>query len=79
MSEKLTRIDLPGTQGLMDWGEKTAAEMIAQYRAYAARRYSEAKLVLDAPDSAFQIDVVRGPLVQHHVRCVQKGIPNERR
>lgn len=76
MSEKLTRIRLPGSndfRGLQNWGEKTAAEMVDYARKYAARLRAEAEAIENASDAAFQIDVVRGPYVQHLVREVQKS------
>ena len=76
MSEKLTRIRLPGQRdwvGLMDWGDVDAAAMIAQARRSAADHRAMAAALDAAADGDFQIDVVRGSLVQHHVREVQKS------
>ena len=76
MSEKLTRIRLPGQKdftGLMEWEEKTAAHMIAVARRYAANLRKEADAVEAAIDADFQIDVVRGSIVQHHVKELQKS------
>ena len=76
MSEKLTRIRLlSGSKfkGLQNWGEKTADEMIQEARRYAAHLRAEAEAIEQAADADFQIDVVRGPYVQHHVREVQKA------
>jgi hypothetical protein len=78
MSEKLTRLRLPGQKifpGIMDWGEKTAEQMICIARRHAARLRAEAEAIESAADSAFQIDVVRGSAVQHHVREVQSATP----
>lgn len=74
MSETLTRIRLPGStafNGLQDWGDRPAGEMIAYARSYAAHLRAQAEAVEAAADSDFQIDVVRGVYVQHHVREVQ--------
>lgn len=76
MSEKLTRIRLPGSEafrGLQNWGEKSAAEMVNYARSYAARLRAEAEAIEGASDADFQIDIVRGPYVQRHVREVQKA------
>lgn len=76
MSEKLTRIRLPGSKaykGLLDWGDKLPDEMIIQARSYAAHLRAQAEEIEAAADSEFQIDVVRGSLVQHHLREVQKS------
>lgn len=76
MSEKLTRIRLPGQRawsGLADWGELGAAEMIRQARAYAAHLRAQADAIDGAADREFQVDVIRGSHVQHHVREVQKA------
>lgn len=74
MSEKMTRIRLPGRgafKGLLDWGEKTPAEMISQARGRAAHLRAEADAIDAAADCAFQIDLVRGAHVQHHIRELQ--------
>lgn len=76
MSEKMTRIRLPGQRdfvGLMEWGEKTADEMIEAARHRAAYLRAEADAIDGAIDAQFQIDVVRGLYVQRHVREVQKA------
>lgn len=74
MTDKLTRIELPGGimgNGLMDWGEHTAEDMLGQLRRYAAHLRARAEEIESAADEDFQIDVVRGSIVQHHVRTVQ--------
>ena len=78
MSEKLTRIGLPGQHawsGLMDWGERD--DMIAQARRYAAHLRAQAEMIEAAADDDFRIDVVRGSHVQHHVRDIQPGKAQE--
>lgn len=75
MSEKLTRIRLPRVQagrGLLEWGEKTRSEMIAIYRKNAQCDFDAASKILHARDSDFEIDVVRGSIVQHFIR---KALP----
>ena len=56
MSEKMTSITLPGTQGFMDWGYKSHAEMIAAYRGIAERQKAEAELIIAADDSEFIVE-----------------------
>ena len=56
MSEKMTSITLPGTQGFMDWGYKSRAEMIAAYRKIAERQKVEAELVIAAADGDFIVE-----------------------
>lgn len=76
MTEKLTRITLPGaSQGvsLMDWGELSAEEMIRQIRQRAEYLRAEADAIMAASDSDFQIDVIRGSIVQHHVKTLQSA------
>ena len=77
MSEKLTRITLPGTPsvGFADWGEKSPKEMIAILRKHGRHLMDEATAIEDAEDHEFQIDVVRGPIVQHHVKTLQEAGP----
>lgn len=77
MSDILTVIRLPGTKfgGLMEYGTKTVAEMIQRVKEHAAyerdQAIMDAENVLNAPDSAFQVEVVRGVHVQHPVRTLQ--------
>lgn len=74
MTEKLTRITLPGRtafRGLMDWGELTPAQMIAQARVHARHLRSEAEAIERAADADFQVDVVRGSVVQRYVKTLQ--------
>lgn len=76
MSEKMTRIRLPGQKfwsGFLEWGEKTPQEMIDRAVAQALFKRREADLVLEALNTDFEIDIVRGPIVQHHVKNLQKG------
>lgn len=76
MSDKLTRIGLPGCPngwGIMDWGEHDAAEMVRQIRARAAHLRQQVEAIEAADDQDFKIDVVRGSVVQHHLRSIQTG------
>lgn len=84
MSEKVTRIRLPGQKhwpGCMEWGEQPASMMIGQARRYAAHLRAQADVIDAALDGHFQIDVVRGTCAQHHLHEVQKAatIPNKER
>ncbi|API60575.1 hypothetical protein BSL82_15830 [Tardibacter chloracetimidivorans] len=47
--------------------------MISQARSYSAHLRAQADLLDAASDADFQIDVIRGSHVQHHVREVQKA------
>ena len=74
MSEKLTRITIPGDRsqytGLMDWGEHTREEMVRQLRRQS-QTYREAADAIDATaDADFDVDIIRGPVAQKHVRKV---------
>lgn len=74
MSEKMTRLKLPGAKafsGIMDYGELEAADIIRQARAYADHLANQVNEIRRAADNQFQIDIVRGSAVQHHVRSVQ--------
>lgn len=76
MSEKMTRIRLPNQtdfSGLLDWGEKTPEEMTDFARKYASRLREQAEAIERADDADFQIDVVRGPYVQRHIKELQKS------
>jgi len=67
MSEKMTSITLPGTQGFMDWGYKNRAEMITTYRRIAERQKVEAEKVLSAADDDFIVEQHTGMHRRHNV------------
>lgn len=74
MTEKLTRIRVPDAKahvGLMDWGE--CDDMIAQIRRHADWLREQVAAIDACADSDFEIVVVRGSVVQHHVRTIQAG------
>lgn len=73
MSEKLTRIRLRDRKfaGWMDWGEHSHAEMVAQIRNRARYQLEEAQAVLAARPEDFDVDVVRGSIVQRHIRKIE--------
>lgn len=76
MSDILTRIGIPGNRrgnGFMDWGRKTPAEMIAMMRAKADHMREQVALIDATPDAGFEIEVVRGSCVQHHVDWLQSS------
>ena len=76
MSEKMTRLNIPGATafpGLLDWGDVPAEKMVRLARAYADRLRAEAAEIDACADAEFRIDVVRGSIVQHQVRSVQPG------
>ena len=67
MSEILTDIGLKGSGGIMEWGRKTRAEMIAKFKHQAELDKAAAERILAASDDEFRVRIVRGPLVQHLV------------
>jgi len=70
----LTTIHLPTSKfgsGLAEWGELSAAGMIEHIRHRAKMLRAEADAIDAAADEDFQIDVVRGSVIQRHVRTVQ--------
>lgn len=79
MTEKLTRIRLPGSSGanMMNWGERTAQEMIKMVRDSADVMRRELTELDAAKDEDFQIDVVRGVHVQKHLKELQKSTHSE--
>jgi hypothetical protein len=76
-SERMTSISLPGCvgSGLADWGRKTPAEMIAQYRAYARHLREHADAVLAAPDDAFRVETYVGEYKRHRREVLQESAP----
>lgn len=82
MAEKLTRIQCPSLRwglGLMEWGEETPAVMLEKLRKYHRSQLEESLQILALPDEAFDVDIVRGSIVQHHVRSLQKASPQYQR
>ncbi|WP_413711774.1 hypothetical protein [Rhizobium sp. Rhizsp82] len=81
MSEKMTLIRLPnagsGEGGILEWGEVPASEMIERLRSFHRFRLELAQKILAAPDHAFQVDVVRGSIVQKHIKTLQTASPIE--
>lgn len=76
MSSKLTVIELRGQQawpGCMDWGTKTAAEMIVTARAHSAHLRKQADIIDAAADSDFRVRVVLGSIANRLVSTIQEG------
>ncbi len=76
MSEKMTIISVPGRpngDSFMEWGDKTASEMISAYRAYATHLRARVEAIEGMSDDDFRIAIVRGRIVQHPVRILQEG------
>ena len=70
MNNILTRIQPKGMRsgaGLMDWGRHTRPEMLKKLREYHTRQKEIAEKVLGMGDDDFDVDIVRGPQVQHLV------------
>lgn len=71
MSEKMTRIRLRHSRhGLLDWGEHSFEDMLAQMRGRAEAMRAEAEAILEAENGDFEVDIVRGPCVQRFIRHV---------
>jgi len=76
MSDKLTRVRLKSREhyiGQMEYGEVSVEETIASVRSYADRLRNELAVLDAAKDEDFQIDVVLGPIVQRHVKELQRA------
>jgi len=76
MSDILTRIRVPGQKtfsGFQDWGSKTPEEIITIVRSYSEHLRAMASIIDETPDECFQIDLIRGSVVQHHIRELQKA------
>lgn len=74
MSEKMTRIRVPGSKNsdaaFMDYGELTREEMVKAIRARADYLREVVSEIDATADSEFEVDIVRGPWAQHHIRRV---------
>lgn len=79
MSEKMTRIRVPGTKdgryGYLAWGEVSREEVIRSFRAYADSLREKVARIDATPDEAFEVDVVRGSVVQKHIRSLPPTPP----
>lgn len=75
MSEILTRLTLPNSvsDGIMRWGRVGVSEMIKAAREHGADLKAEGSALLNAKDSDFQIDIVRGSVVERHVKTLQQS------
>ena len=74
MTEKLTRISVGKKgSGILQWGEVPVEEMITRFRNHAAALRREAEEIETAANEDFQIDVVRGSVVQRHVKTLQQA------
>lgn len=78
MSEKMTRItyrdkdgNLHHGEGLKEWGEVPAEEMIKRFRSLCQYRLQQAQNGLAVKDEDFQIDVVRGVHTERHIKTLQ--------
>lgn len=65
MSDKRTTIVVAGDNGIGEWGEKSTEYMIKKYREHAQYLMEKSQRILSEPDSAFQIELVRGVHVEH--------------
>jgi hypothetical protein len=76
MSEKLTRVRLRGHKGSrygwLEWGECDFETMVEEIKRKAEQDLKAANAILEAvvPDD-FEVDIVRGPYVQHLVKHVR--------
>lgn len=73
MSETMTRIRIRGKggrYGLLEYGEKTHAEMLSAIRSYAQSELDRAQLILSTPNDWFEVAVVKGKIVQHLIKDV---------
>lgn len=77
MSDLLTRVRLPGLKDgcvvSARWGRNTVEVCLASVREHAKTQKARAEEILAARDDEFQVDIVRGSCVQHHVKELQKS------
>lgn len=73
MSDIMTVAHAPGISGggFMDYGRLTRAEIIKRTKEMAASEVAKWEKVLATPDDAFDVRVVRGPLVQRLIERLQ--------
>jgi hypothetical protein len=76
MTERMTSICLPGSEypGWANYGRKSPAEMIEEFRSHARYMRDRAEEILSATDDDFLVKTYRGVHVQRNVEVLQKGI-----
>lgn len=77
LSDKMTVIRLPGLRnghGFMDYGEVPPQEIIQRLRNIHQEQLEAAQKVLAAKDEDFEIEVVRGKFVEHHIKWLQNPL-----
>jgi hypothetical protein len=70
MSERMTDITGPGVGGLMEYGRKSRAEMIASFRAYHERQREQAERALAIPDEDLTVTTFLGPYAMRNREVV---------
>jgi hypothetical protein len=68
MSEIMTVASLKGSGGFQDYGRLSRAEIIERTRDMARHEVARLQKILDAPDEAFVVKIVRGPLAQRLIK-----------
>ena len=74
MSEKCTTISLPESDwpGLLERSEESVESMLRLAKKHAEYNIKQYQQVLDAKPEDFEIEVVRGIYVQHHIKWLQR-------
>lgn len=72
MAERMTTIRVRGDRGhtWSEYGRKTRAEMIAEYRRIAQQDLEQAQKVLDTPDEGFEVQTHTGVIVKRNIEDV---------
>jgi hypothetical protein len=71
----MTSICLPGSRdpGWANYGRKTSAEMIEEFRSHARYMRDRAEEILSASDADFQVETYLGLHVRRNIEVLQKG------
>lgn len=74
MAERMTTASLPGRPGagIMLYGLRDPAHVIAEAKRHAAHQLAQAQAVLDAPDAAFLVETHTGVHVTRNRRVLQE-------
>lgn len=72
MAERMTTIRVRDDRmhSWSEYGRKTRAEMIAEYRRIAQRDLEQAQKVLSTPDDGFEVHTHTGVIVRHNIEEV---------
>ena len=71
MGERMTGVSAPGVAGLQDYGRRTRAEMVEQFRAHYEHQKAEAERALAMKDEDLVVETWLGPVAMRNREVVR--------